>query len=94
MPIYMKEIVTTDPMVILREKGRRIFPRNLILTEVAYYTIRTCTVLPLQEINTAKSNIKRRRMVRINNSPGKNYGCRQNPDSSSGIYMNLLKEDK
>ena len=36
--------------------------------------------------------MKRQMMVRIKNTPVENYGCRLNPESSSGIYMTAVKE--
>ena len=38
--------------------------------------------------------MKRRRTVRITNTPGGDDGCRLNPDSSSVIYMTAVKEDQ
>ena len=66
--------------------------RNLHLRSAAYNTVRTLTVLPIYEIKTAEMDIKRWRMVHITKISGDYYGCRNNPDSSSGIYMNLLME--
>ena len=81
-------------MAILRDNGRGRFSSNLLLRKATYDTVRTCTFLILQEIKTVKRDIKRRRMVRINKNSGDNDGCRQNPDSLSGIYMTSTKEAK
>ena len=38
--------------------------------------------------------MKCRRVVRITKTPGDYDGCRKNPDSSPGIYMNVVMEDQ
>ena len=38
--------------------------------------------------------MKRRRMIHIKNTIVEDNGCRLNPDSSSGIYMNTVREDQ
>ena len=53
-PIYMEEVRTTDPMVILREKGRCRESRNFIIRASTYETVRTQTVLPLHQIKTVQ----------------------------------------
>ena len=52
--------------------------------------VRVQTVLPLHQIKTVKREMKRRRMVCINNTPVEDDGCRLKPDSSSGIYTNAV----
>ena len=88
----MEEVRTTDPMVILRDKGRCRASRNLLIGAAAYGTVRTQTFLPIHQINTVYREMKRQMMVRIKNTPVENYGCRLNPESSSGIYMTAVKE--
>ena len=51
-PIDMEEVSTTDPIVILREKGRCISSRKLLYD--AYDTVRAPTVLPLNQTKTVK----------------------------------------
>ena len=79
-------------MVILREKERMIYSSNLLIRVSEYDTIRTDTVLPLQEIQTGDRYMKCSRMVRITKNPGEDDGCRKNPDKCSGILMNLSME--
>ena len=69
-PIEMKEVRKTDPLVILREKGRGRSSRNLLIRAAAYDTLGTQTVLPLHQIKTAEREMKRQRMVRITSTPG------------------------
>ena len=69
-------------MVILREKGRGRFSMNLLLRASAYDTVRTRTVLPIQEINTKNRKTKRRRMVHITQTTGDDGGYRLDPDYS------------
>ena len=88
----MDYIKTADPMVIMRYKGRVRSSQNLLITEAAYYTIRICTTLPLQEINIYDRGIKIWRVVTITKIPVDDYGFRQNPDFFSGIYMALVME--
>ena len=91
-PREMEEIRTTDPMVILRENGRVNSSRNLLLTAATYNTIRTGTVLLIQEIKTVERDIKCRRMVSTTKTPGDYDGYRQKPDSLPGIYMAVVVE--
>ena len=88
----MEGIRTTDPMVILREKGWCISASNLLIRAAAYDTVRDRTVLPIHQIKTFERYIKMRRMVRLANTPGEDDGSRLNPDYSSGIYMTAVKE--
>ena len=81
-PTDMEEIRNTYPIVILRGKGRGILSCNLLLRLDAYDTIRTRDVLPLQEINTYKRQIKIQRMVRTTKTPEENDECRHNSDLS------------
>ena len=68
-----------------------IASRNLLIRAAAYETMRAWTVLPLHQNKTVKKEMKRRRMVRINNTPVDENVSRLNPDSSSGIYMSAVK---
>ena len=80
--IYMEEIRTTEPMEILMEKGKGISSRNLLIRSDAYIPVRNRTVLPLNQIKTVNRDMKILKMLRIINTPGGDYGCRLNPDSS------------
>ena len=93
-PIDIEEINTTDPIVILTEKGNGRSLRNLLIREDAYDTVRTRDVLPIHQIKIAKRETKRRHMVCIKNTPGEDDGYRLKKDSSSGIYMTSVKEDQ
>ena len=46
----MKEVRTTEPMVIIREKVRCILSRKVLIREYAYETMMSQTVLPLHQI--------------------------------------------
>ena len=48
--IEMAEVRTTDPMVIMKYKGRCWFSRNLLIRAAAYDTVRSQTVLHLSQI--------------------------------------------
>ena len=88
----MEEVGKTDPMVILREKGWCRSSRKLLIGASTYDTTRDQNILPLHQIKTVDGEMKRWRMVSLNNKPGEDDGCRLNPDSSPGIYMNAVKE--
>ena len=78
-PGEVKAIRTTDPMVILREKGRS--SRNLLIRAAAYDTVQQRTILPIQEMKAEKMEIRKRRMVRMPNREREEEGRRMNPDS-------------
>ena len=78
----MEGIRTTDPMVILREKGWCISSSNLLIRAAAYDTVRDRTVLPIHQIKTFERYIKMRRMVRLANISGESNVYRLNLDSS------------
>ena len=84
----MEGISTTDPIVILKEEGSVKLSHNLLLRKAAHDTVRIHAVTNLQEINTYHKEIKRQRMVQITNTPCDYDGCRQNPNTSSGMYTN------
>ena len=90
----MEEVRTTEPMIILREKGRCISSRNLLIREAAYVTVRNLTVLPLHKIKTVEREMKRQSMLCINNTPVEDNVFRLNLYSSSGIYKTSVKEDQ
>ena len=90
----MEEVRTTDPMVIMREKVRCIFSRNLLIRASVYDTVMARTVLPLHQIKTVEREMKIMGMVRLTNTPGKDDVCRLKPDPSSGIYMTLVKQSR
>ena len=48
----MEEFRKTEPIVILRDKGRYRASMNLLIRAAAYDTVRTQTVLPIHQINT------------------------------------------
>ena len=84
--------MTTDPMFIMTEMGRCRSPSNLLIRESAFDTVMTRTVLQLHQNKKIKKEMKRQRMVCINNNPVEKYGSRMNPNSSSGIYMTTVEE--
>ena len=88
----MEELRKTDLAVIMKEKGRCISSRSLLVRVAAYNTVRAWIILTFHQINTVGRKMKRRRMARLTNTPGEYYGCRLNPDYSSHIYMTELKE--
>ena len=88
----MEEVSTTDPMVILREKGGCRAKMNLLIRASAHDTMRNWIVISLHQIKKVERETKTQRMVRINNNPVENNGCRLNPDSSSGIFMTSVIE--
>ena len=53
-PIEMEGVNTTDPMVILRYKGRCRASNNLVIKAAVYDTASARNVLPLYQINTVK----------------------------------------
>ena len=93
-PIEMERVITTDPMVILRYKGRCKASSNLLIRADTYDTMRIRTVLPLHQIKTVEREMKRQRMVHMNNIPVGDGGCRMNPEYSSGIYTTAVNEDQ
>ena len=84
-PVVVDVIRTTDPMVILRERGRPL--RNLLIRGAAYDTVHQRTILPIQEDKADEMEIRKRRMVIIPNRDKEEEGRRMNPDSSDGIYV-------
>ena len=76
----MEEVSTTDPKVILRNKGRSRFSRNLLTRTSDHDTLRSLTVLILHQIKTVQRELKIQRIVCITNTTGEDYGCRMNPD--------------
>ena len=84
-PVVIDVIRTTDPMVILRERGNQ--SRNLLIRGAAYDTVQQRTILPIQEIKADEMEMRKRRMVRIPNREREEEGRRMKPDSSLGIYV-------
>ena len=72
---------TTDPMVILREKGRVTSSYNILNRSDTYGTIRTHTVVPLQKIKTIERDLKCQRILNMTKTPGKYDDIMNNPDS-------------
>ena len=89
-PGEVKAISTTDPMVILRAKGRS--SRNLLIRAAAYDTVQQRKIIPIQEMKAAAMEMRKRRMVRMPNSYGEEEGIRMNPDSLAGIYVTASVE--
>ena len=85
-------IRTTDPMVVLREKGNVGASRNLLLRAAAYDIFGHRTVMPLQQIKETEMEIRTRRMVRMPKKYGEGESSRMNPGSSSRIYANASVE--
>ena len=84
-PVAVYVIRTTDPMVILKAKWRS--SRNLLIRAAAYDTVQQRTIIPIQEMKSAETEMKKRRIVRMPNRGGEEEGRRMNPDSSAGIYV-------
>ena len=61
-------------MVTMSEKGRFIFPMNIFTRAAAKDTVITRTILPLHQIKTVDRDMKRHRMIRINNNKGEDDG--------------------
>ena len=55
----MEEVRTTEPIVILREKGMCRASRNLLISAAEYDTMRYRTVLPLHQIKKVERETKR-----------------------------------
>ena len=70
----MEAVRTTDPMFILREKGRCRASSNLFIRAPKYDTVRSRTALPLHQIKKVDREMTRQRMVTINNTPGEEGG--------------------
>ena len=66
--VAVESILTTEPMVILREKGRS--SRNLLIRAAAYDTFQQRTILPIQEMKADAMEMRKRRMVRMPNRDG------------------------
>ena len=78
----------------MRDKGRGISSRKILIRETGYDAAKTRTVIPIYQIRTAKSETKRKKMVCIRNTPGEDDRFRLKPDSSSCIYMTLVKDNE
>ena len=68
-PKEMEEVRKTEPIIILRDKGRCIASMNLLVRESAYDTIRTQNVLPIYPIKTTKWEMNTWMMININTTP-------------------------
>ena len=84
-PVAIKGNRTTEPMVILREKG--IPSRNLLIRAADYDNVQQRKILPIQEMKAAETEMRKRRMGRMPNRDGEDEVRIMNPDSSSGIYV-------
>ena len=80
-------IRTTDPMVVLREKGKVVASMNLLLRAAAYDTKRHRNVLTLQQTKEIDIKMRTQRMVRITKKDGEVEPSRMKPESSAGIYV-------
>ena len=89
-PGEVEAIKTTDPMVVLVEKG--VSSINLLVRVAAYDTVQHRKIIPTQDINAAEMKMRKRRMVRMSNRDGEEEGIRMNPDSSSVIYVTASLE--
>ena len=67
---------TTDPMVILREKGR--LSRNLLIRYADYDTIQQRKIIPIQEIKASEMETRKRRTVRMTGRDGEEYELQEN----------------
>ena len=67
-PGEVEAIRTTDPMVILRAKGRS--SRNLLIRAADYDTVQQRKIIPIQEMNAAEMEMRKRIMVRMPNRGG------------------------
>ena len=56
-PVAVKAIRTTEPMVILRAKGRS--SRNLLIRAADYDTVQQRTIITIQEMKVSKMKIRR-----------------------------------
>ena len=90
VPVAVADIRTTEPMVILREKGRS--SSNLLILAAAYDTFQQRKITPNQEKKTAETEIRKRRMVRMTNRYGEEEFRRMKPDVSAGIYVTASVE--
>ena len=85
-------IRTTDPLVVLRDKGKFAGSRNLLLRASAYENVRHRTVLKLRQIKVTKMENRTRKMVIISKKDGEGEPRRIKPDSSAGIYVTVSVE--
>ena len=90
VPGEVKAIRTTDPIVILRAKGRSL--RNLLIIAAAYDNVQQRTILSIKEIKAAETEMSKRRMARMQNMDGDEEGSIIIPDSSDGIYVTASME--
>ena len=67
-PVAIEAIRTTDPMDILRQKGRP--SRNLLIQAAAYGTVQHRKIPPIQEMKVAEMEMRKRIMVRMPNRYG------------------------
>ena len=91
-PGEVKTIRTTDPMVVLREKGRS--SRNLLIRVTAYDTVQQRTPPPIQDIKAAEMEMRKRRMVWMPKRDGEEEGRIMNPESSARIYITASVESE
>ena len=64
-PVAVADIRTTDPMVILREKGRS--SSNLLILAAAYDTFQQRKIYPIEEMKASEMEMRKRIMVRMSN---------------------------
>ena len=84
-PREVEAIRTTDQMVILREKRRLSW--NLLMRAAVYDTVQQRTIIPIQEMKAAETEMRKRRIVRMTNRYGEEDVRRMNPYSSYGIHV-------
>ena len=81
-------------MVFLREKVNFRASRKLPLREVAYYTVRHMTMLPLHQIKETEMEIRTKIMVIMSQKDGEGKPRIINPDSSAGIFVTASVKDE
>ena len=91
-PEEIEAIITTEPMVILIEKGRS--SRNLLIRYAAYDTVQQRKIIHIQEMKSYEMEMRRRRMVRMQNRNGEEEFIRINPNYSVGIYVTASVESE
>ena len=88
-PIQLQVTSTNDPMVIIRAKGSTHQPPiNILLRAAAYDTEHKQTVLPLQKMKIETMMIHQQKKVKL---ADEDANTRNNPNSTSGIYLTAAK---
>ena len=90
--VAVESILATEPMVILREKGRS--SRNLLIRAAAYDTVQQRTILPIQEMKADAMEMRKKIMLMIPKIDGEEEGRIMNPVSSAGMYVTASVESQ